>query len=407
MSNFRIFYKTRLQMIRTKKTGKKMSRKYLDLYEQMKNDIVEGIYKRNEKLPSKRTVSEESGLSIITVEHAYELLLEEGYIEAKERSGYYVIYSPGDFYASSGAGAFLLKEKQKKKEETAEKPDRETGGKKKEASYREYEKENGKGPEFSPSIYARTARRVLSHYEDELMRKSPPFGCDRLRKSIRDYLIRNRHIRVEEEQIIIGAGAEYLYGLIVRTLGRDVIYGVESPGYRRIAEVYETDGAKVELLPLGKDGIPTKVLEKTKARVLHITPYRSFPTGVTATAGKKREYLAWSERKQGILVEDDFESEFTLLNKPEDTLFSMDRGGRVIYVNTFTKTIGASIRVAYMLIPGEMIRVFENRVGFYNCPVPVLEQYIVAELIENGDFERHINRVRRQNRKKICKEKEV
>ena len=106
-------------------------------------------------------------------------------------------------------------------------------------------------------------------------------------------------------------------------------------------------------------------------------------------------------------MEDDFESEFTLLKKPEDTLFSMDRGGRVIYVNTFTKTIGASIRVAYMLIPGEMIRVFENRVGFYNCPVPVLEQYIVAELIENGDFERHINRVRRQNRKKICKEKEV
>ena len=355
----------------------KMRSKYLKLYEQIKEDIVQGIYKKGDKLPSKRTLAEENGISVITVEHALELLLEEGYIESRERSGYFAVYSEGEFFADKRQKKAVPERTNKSGKEEGISPDEHR---------------------LSASIYVKTTRKVLTRYEEELMTKSPPFGMMKLRLAIRDYLLRNRHIHVETDQIILGAGAEYLYGMIVRTLGRDKIYGVESPGYQRIAEVYETDGATVELLPLTEDGIESRALKETKANVLHITPYRSFPTGVTATAGKKREYLMWAKEKKGIIIEDDFESEFTPLRKPEDTLFSMNKGENVIYVNTFTRTIGPSVRIAYMLIPKDMTELFATKVGFYSCPVPVLEQYIVAELIENGDFERHINRVRRKNR---------
>ena len=352
--------------------------KYLEIYEELKKDITDGIYPNGGKIPGKRTMADEKGVSVITVEHAYELLAEEGYIESRQRSGYYVSYSAGDFFPGASAGHSS-------------------------ATVRpvfEEEKKNTAPPagSFSPSIYAKTARKILSGNPKSVMEKSPAFGNESLRLALSEYLLRSRHIKANPDQILIGAGAEYLYGVIVRTLGRDKIYGIESPGYRRIEQTYLDDGAKIELLPLGKDGIKSSSLWNTKARVLHITPYRSFPTGVTASAGKKAEYLKWSTSVNGILVEDDFESEFTPSRKAEDTLFSLDKAGTVLYINTFTKTIGPSVRIAYLLIPKNLLKLFRERIGEYACPVPTLDQLILAELIENGDFERHINRVRRQNR---------
>ena len=341
---------------------------------------------------------------MISVEHAYDLLLEEGYIEARERSGYYVLFSEGDYFL--GVGEYSVSERKMRRgisEKTIEKAGKNTGDAEEKSGI--YEKITGK-PEttvqdhISTSVYAKTVRKVLSREEEHLMEKSPAFGMERLRIALSDYLLKSRHIDVSAERIIIGAGAEYLYGMIVEALGRDMIYGVEDPGYHRIEEVYKGDGARVEMLPLGKDGITSKALLNAKAGVLHITPYRSFPTGVTATLSKKMEYLKWSKSRDGILIEDDFESEFTPLKKAEDTLFSLDLEGRVIYVNTFTKTIGPSVRCAYMLIPERLLPAFREKIGFYACPVPVLEQLVVAELIENGDFERHINRIRRKNREK-------
>ena len=381
-----------------------MSSKYIRIYEEIKRDIVKGIYKTGDKIPSKRLLAEEHGVSVISVEHAYDLLLEEGYIEARERSGYYVLFSEGDYFL--GVGEYSVSERKMRRgisEKTIEKAGKNTGDAEEKSGI--YEKITGK-PEttaqdhISTSVYAKTVRKVLSREEEHLMEKSPAFGMERLRIALSDYLLKSRHIDVSAERIIIGAGAEYLYGMIVEALGRDMIYGVEDPGYHRIEEVYKGDGARVEMLPLGKDGITSKALLNAKAGVLHITPYRSFPTGVTATLSKKMEYLKWSKSRDGILIEDDFESEFTPLKKAEDTLFSLDLEGRVIYVNTFTKTIGPSVRCAYMLIPERLLPAFREKIGFYACPVPVLEQLVVAELIENGDFERHINRIRRKNREK-------
>lgn len=351
--------------------------KYIQIYEQVRSDIAEGRYKKGTRLPSKRIMAQDCGVSVITVEHAYELLLEEGYITAREKSGFFVIYDENRIYAGNvkSTGEPQLPEHNPPQRRYVVEPE-----------------------SISPAMYAKTARRVLSEIGDGVMEKSPMQGVCALRQAIAGYLDRSRRIRVSPDQIIVGAGAEYLYGLIVQTFGREVIYGIESPSYQTIARVYEGGGATLQLLRLGRDGIESSELWKSSAKVLHITPYRSFPSGVTASATKKREYLQWSRQNNAIIVEDDFESEFTPSRKPEETLFSLDNENRVIYVNTFTRTIGSSVRAAYMVIPASMKEKFDEAVGFYACPVPTLEQYIIAGLIDNGDFERHINRVRRKQR---------
>ena len=153
------------------------------------------------------------------------------------------------------------------------------------------------------------------------------------------------------------------------------------------------------MLPLGKDGILSEALRETKASVLHITPFRSFPTGITASASKRREYLRWVSEPDRYIVEDDYESEFSLLRKPEETVFAATRMSNVIYLNTFTRTVSPSIRVGYMVLPEKLLPLFREKVGFYSCSVPAFEQFVLAELLRGGEFERHINRVRRKERK--------
>ncbi len=347
-------------------------KKYLEIYENVREDIIQGNYKSGSKLPSKRVMADKMGASLITVEHAYELLIEEGYIAPKEKSGYFITFD---------------------KEQQYNAPLETLGS-------RVHMPVEIDAEAFSYNIYAKTVRRVLSEYAEELMMKSPGSGTVILREAIARYLGRSRHINVKYDQIIIGSGAEYLYGLIVQSMGRDISYGIESPSYQKIAQVYEAGGVRLERLKLGQDGIESKELWESNAGVLHISPYRSYPSRITASASKKREYLRWSEEKNAIIIEDDFESEFTPSRKPEETLFSLDKNDRVIYVNTFTRTIATSVRTAYMVIPRSMKPVLRERIGFYSCTVPTLDQYVLAELIDNGDFERHINRVRRNNRRK-------
>lgn len=199
--------------------------------------------------------------------------------------------------------------------------------------------------------------------------------------------------------MVIGSGAEYLYSLIVGMLGRNRLFALESPSYEKIEQVYRWAGAACELLPLSPDGIDSRALAETRASVLHISPYRSYPTGVTATASKRHEYLRWAAGGGRVLVEDDFESEFSVSSKPEETMFSLSKGGRVIYLNTFSKTISPSLRMGYMVLPRELVPLFQEKVGFLSCTVPALEQFVLAELLAGGDFARHINRVRRAKRK--------
>lgn len=351
---------------------------YLQLYERLLEDIVNGVYPFGSRLPSKRLLSDEIGISLITAEHAYELLCDEGYAEARERSGFYVIYR--EFEAMHTA-------------ENNVKPHR--------IIHRRLT-DTAANIDFPFSVYAKTMRRVLSAYGEDILIKSPGNGCPELREAIADYLARSRGISVTPNQIVIGSGAEYLYGLVVQMLGRERIYGIEDPSYEKIELVYGGYGAKCDFLKLGEDGIESSELSHTAATVLHITPYRSYPSGVTASASKRLEYIEWAKERGGILIEDDFESEFSTLKKPEETVFSIAPDGYALYINSFSKTIAPSIRIGYLVLPPSLVSLFTERAGFYSCTVPTFDQYVLAEFISSGDFERHINRIRHKKRQELA-----
>ena len=344
---------------------------YLQLYHQLRGDIVSGVYPNGKKLPSKRLLAEQTGVSVITVEHAYAILCDEGYLEPRERSGYFVSYSAADCFPVA-------------------EPD----------SVRQLPSARDLADDFPFSVLAKTMRRVLSEYGESILVKSPNNGCTELRKAIAAYLARCRGINVAPSQIVIGSGAEYLYGLIVQLLGRERVFALENPSYEKIRRVYLANGVTCDMLRLGGDGIRTSELARTDASVLHVTPFHSFPSGITASAGKRSEYIRWAHSRGGYIVEDDFDSEFTLSSKAEDTLFSLEPKRSVLYLNTFSKTIAPSMRLGYMVLPESLTDAFEQSVGFYSCTVPVFEQYVLAELLSNGDFERHINRMRTYYRNK-------
>lgn len=346
---------------------------YLQLYNQIRNDIVNEILRFNSKLPSIRGLAEETGVSTVTVAHAYELLCDEGYVEPRERSGFVVCFRKKDGFAASANLS--------RKYHSAYHTDH---------SY----------PDFSLSVLSKTMRKVITEHGDLLLEKSPNLGCTELREAIKNYLRRNRGITVDAEQIVIGSGSEYLYGLIVELLGRNRIFAIESPSYKKIEQVYKATEIRCELLPLRQTGIDSKALAETSADILHTTPYRSYPSGVTATASKRHEYVRWASKGERYIIEDDFESEFSVSTKPTETLFALSEHDNVIYLNTFSKTISPSLRIGYMVLPMHLVDVYKEKLGFYSCTVPTFMQYVLTELIDNGDFERHINRVRRTIRKK-------
>ncbi len=359
------------------KNNKKAEKAYIQLYKKLRDGILKGVYPYGSKLPSKRLISEELSVSIITVEHAMSILSEEGYISPVERSGYYVAYRENDGFASVSEKEIFRHVKPQHNSLSAD-----------------------VSSLFPFSVFAKTMRRVLTEYGEEILIKSPNSGCDMLRSAISDYLARSRNMKVSDNQIIIGSGAEYLYGLLIQMLGRDKVYGIEKPSYEKIEQVYRANDVDLCLLSLGKDGILSSELFNASFDILHITPYRSYPSGVTASASKRREYIKWSAAEKGrYIIEDDFESEFTPSTKPEETVFSLASKDNVIYINTFSKTIAPSMRTGYMVLPEKLLPVYEKQAGFYSCSVPTFDQYVLAEFISGGDFERHINRVRRHNRR--------
>lgn len=347
---------------------------YLQLYNYFVQDIVAGIYPLNSRLPSKRIIAEETGVSVITVEHTMNLLCDEGYIETKQRSGCFVIYREADFQGIPEPGQTELKLPHSQTHSISE---------------------------FPFSVLAKTMRRVLLDYGDDILIKSPNHGCRELRTEICAYLGRSRGIQVSPSQVIIGSGAEYLYGMIAQLFGAGSTFGLEKPSYEKIRKVYESMGINCDMLTLSPEGILPSELGRTRASVLHVTPFNSYPSGITIGISQKREYLNWAKKRGAVIVEDNYDSELTVSSKPESSLFSMAEDVEVIYMNTFSKTIAPSVRIGYMILPPSMVEAFNEKLGFYSCTVPLFEQYVLSELMRSGDYERHINRVRRKRRREV------
>lgn len=343
---------------------------YMQIYRQLREDVLDRTLPAGAKLPSKRLLAGELGVSVITVEHAYALLVDEGYAVSRERSGFFVSFGagegarPGERAVERGSASEAL---------------------------------SAAAEDFPFSSLARTMRRVLADYDRRILVRSPGCGCIELRQAIAGYLIRSRGIKVEPGQIIVGSGAEYLYGLVVQLLGRDCVFALEEPCYGKIRQVYEANGAKCRALRLGEDGILSSELNDCACGALHVTPYHSYPSGVTASAPKRHEYARWAKEHGSFIIEDDYDSEFSSLNRQIDTIFSI-APENVLYVNTFSKTLAPSMRMGYMVLPPALAEEYARRLDFYSCTVPVFEQYVLAEFIDRGELERYINRRRRKLR---------
>ncbi|MCR5322963.1 MAG: PLP-dependent aminotransferase family protein [Lachnospiraceae bacterium] len=384
-----------------------MGKKTAFIYECIKNDIRSGELKAGEKLPSKRAFATHLGVSVITVENAYAMLEEEGYIASKPRSGFYVcelnlLYGnvPDEGYRDVKG---ITSEDRREYQNKTHNKDYENKQGIHESQIRYLHEDrmyNYEDNERIPQGMVKIMRQVLSEKPEILLEKPPHLGCAPLRNAIADYLRRYRGMKVQPANIVIGSGAEYLYGMLVQLFGRDKVFGIEYPSYEKIEQVYIQNGAQTERLHMAEDGIDSGSLQNSSADVLHVSPYHSYPTGITASASKRYEYLAWAKNRNAYLIEDDFDSEFAFLRKPIEPMFSMERDdqrdGKVIYLNTFSKSLAPSIRVAYMVLPDRLMRQYMEKLGFYSCTVPVFDQYVLAEYIGSGTFERHLNRIRRE-----------
>ena len=341
---------------------------YLQLFRQLRADIVSGLLPTGTKLPSKRSFAEELGISVITVEHALALLCDEGYVLARPRSGFYVCF--GGAAAPPAPRARL-----------------------EDMSVRE-----GAPPDFPFSLWAKTMRAVLSDYDRRILDRCPSKGCYDLRLALSAWLGRSRGLSVSPEQIVVGSGAEYLYGLIVQLLGRERPFALEDPCYGQIRRVYEANGARCLALPMGEDGIESAALAGCEAGVLHVTPYHSYPSGVTASAAKRHEYVSWARERDSLIVEDDYDAAFASPTRRIQTIYSLDPD-RVIYLNTFSKLLAPSVRTGFLVLPQRLLEDYRAKLDSFSCTVPVFDQLVLAEFINAGHMERYISRRRRNQRR--------
>lgn len=352
---------------------------YINLYELIKKDIEHGKIVSNTKMPSKRELSEHLRISVLTVQNAYAQLIAEGYIYSIERVGYFV----SEIQTFEKKGMTKVEVKNYYSKENSDK---------KNLIY--FSENAADSKKFPFSIWSKQMRRVISENYDNLLDPVPNRGLWLLRKSISDYLYRYRGMIVDPNLIVIGAGAEYLYFLLIRILGRSKTYAVESPGYRKISQVYTAEEVKIKHIPLDQNGLRVDMLNNVD--VVYTSPSHNFPTGIVMPISRRMELLNWAHSTEGsYIIEDDYDSEFRFDGKPLPTLYSIDSENKTIYMNTFSKTIAPSLRISYMILPEKLSEKHERILGFSSCPVCSFEQYILANFINEGYFERHISRMKR------------
>ena len=368
-----------------KRTGQPL---YLLLYRAIREDILSG--KLSGKLPSKRTLAQHLKLSTVTVENAYAQLIAEGFIESIEKKGYFVSEIPA---IPAGNRTFT-------KENAAKTSDS--------SVFLDLQKNQPDPAVFPFSVWSKLMREVLSGEDREkLLGAADPCGVVELREAIAESLYRLRGLEVSPENILIGAGTDFLYNVLAQLLGRNSTCAVEDPGYSKIAEVYAANQITVTHIPVEKDGISTEKLQNSGANILHISPSHHFPTGNVTQTAKRKELLAWAmEKEDRYIIEDDYDSEFRITGRPLPAMKSIDLMGKVIYMNSYTKTIAPSIRISYMVLPESLMQRFREKLKFYSCTVPSFEQYTLARFIRGGYFERHLNRMKkhyREQRKELIR----
>ena len=351
---------------------------YEALYRCIREDITTGRLRANEKLPSKRALAQHLEVSKITVEGAYEQLLSEGYIRSREKVGYFV--EPNrestnfDLKSTNFDPPFTNPDKKPTKFDLVDL--------------------TANGPiRFPFSVWSRLQRQVMLDLGEQLLAPLPNQGLWELRCAISAQLMAFRGMYAPPEHILIGAGTDFLYNLLIQLLGRDKQYAVEEPGYSKIRRIYAAGGVVCRGAAMDSQGVIPELLGD--AQVLHISPSHHFPTGTVTSIGRRQALIQWATGAQDRwIIEDDYDSEFRFHARPMAAIQSMNPD-RVIYMNTFSKTLASPIRISYMVLPGQLMTRFQKELGFYSCTVPSFEQYTLERFLTQGYFEKHINRMRK------------
>jgi len=343
---------------------------YEALYRCIRADILSGQLPTGTKLPSKRALAQNLEVSKITVEAAYSQLLAEGYIRSQEKIGYFV-------------------EEVAHRHQKAEAPG---PAEPQPAKPWLLDLTSNAAEQFPFSVWSRLQREVMLDYGEKLLSPLPNQGIPELRQAIAAHLHAFRGMQVDPRNILIGAGTDFLYNILMQLLGREKTYAVEEPGYSKIRKIYAAGGVRCVSATMDGSGILPESL--AAADVLHFSPSHHFPTGLVTPVSRRLELLNWAGTDRWI-IEDDYDSEFRFDAHPMPSMLSLDRKGRVIYMNTFSKTLAPSIRISYMVLPRELMAQFQHHLGFYSCTVSSFEQYTLARFLNGGHFEKHINRMRK------------
>ena len=342
---------------------------YESLYRCIRADILSGRLAPGEKLPSKRALAENLKVGKTTVEAAFAQLTAEGFLRSREKVGYFVEALP------LPAAKPQLPQTPAVPEETLV-ADLTSGG----------------GCRFPFTAWSRLQRQVFLDYGEKLLQPLPTQGIPELRQAIAAHLADFRGMAVDPDNILVGAGTDFLYNLLIQLLGRELTYAVEEPGYGKIRKVYAAGGTRCVNAVMDGKGVRPDGLGQ--ADVLHISPAHHFPTGIVTPLSRRQALLDWAGAGEKWIIEDDYDSEFRFksLNLPAMQSLSPER---VIYMNTFSKSLAPSIRISYMVLPAGLMARFREKLGFYSCTVASFEQYTLARFLTEGYFEKHINRMRK------------
>ena len=350
---------------------------YEQIYDYIKTDIQSGRIPYGEKLPSTRFLSKHLEVSRSTVELAYEQLLSEGYIESVPYKGFFVAQIDELYH--------LKKDKPQ--------PQRE----RKEARRYRYDfTPNGVDLKSFPyNVWRKLSKDILMDDRTELFRSGDSQGEYGFRSAICSYLYQARGVDCTPDQIIVGAGSDYILMLLGMILGMDHTIAFEDPTYKQAYRM--AGGMSYNCIPVSmdKNGMKVTELEKSGADIAYVTPSHQYPTGVIMPIRRRMELLKWACEAQGrYIVEDDYDSEFRYKGKPIPALKGYDASEKVIYLGTFSKSIAPAIRLSYMVLPKPLLEAYEQKARFVNSTVSKVDQLIVQKFIEEGYYERHLNKTR-------------
>lgn len=358
---------------------------YEKIYEYIRRDVIEGKIPVGEKLPSTRLLSKHLSVSRSTVEMAYEQLLAEGYIKAEPCRGFFVcditeLYEFG--HSEGGLNNTALPGEKKQKDDTQ----------KNIIDFSPYAIDT---EHFPYNVWRKLNKNALLDDREEMLLSGDGQGDYGLRKAIAAYLHQARGVNCQPEQMIIGAGNEYLEILLTQILGRDQRVLMENPTYLQAYHTFLNMGYQMTLVSVEEDGIDPQKVRNYDPDVVYIMPSHQFPLGTVMPLKQRLELLKWaSEKEERYLIEDDHDSEYRYRGKPIPSLQSVDHFEKVIYIGTFSKSIAPSLRISYMVLPPELLKRYHEKCGFYSTTVPKIQQEILRAFIEEGHFERHLNKMR-------------